>query len=95
MGAQSPEAPTIYPQATKIWNREPGGVPKTYDSQAKFWWTNNKIVRGQKGDLGFEKCGSSFEDLVEAVNLRYIYVHALALFTLQLGWQGISNYLDV
>ena len=28
---------------------------------------------GQKGDLGFEKCESSFEDLVEAVNLRYIY----------------------
>ena len=40
---------------------------------------------GQKGDLGFEKCESSFEDLVEAVNLRYICVHALALFTLQLG----------
>ena len=95
MGAQSPEAPTIYPQATKISNKEPGGVPKAYDSQAKFWWTNNKIVMGQKGDLGFKKCESSFEDLVEAVSLRYIYVHALALFTLQLGWQGISNYLDV
>ena len=40
---------------------------------------------GQKGDLGFEKYKLSFEDLVEAVNLRYIYVHALALFTLQLG----------
>ena len=25
---------------------------------------------GQKGDLGFEKCESSFEDLVEAVNLN-------------------------
>ena len=37
MGAQSPEAPTIYPQATKISNKEPGGVPKAYDSQAKFW----------------------------------------------------------
>jgi len=40
---------------------------------------------GQKGDLGFEKCESSFEDLVKAVNLRYIYVRALALLTLQLG----------
>ena len=38
---REPEAPTIYPQATKISNREP--EPKTYDSQAKFRWTNNKI----------------------------------------------------
>ena len=42
-GAQKPEAPTIYPLATKISNREPEWVNKTYDSQAKFRWTNNKI----------------------------------------------------
>ena len=34
---------TIYPWATKISNREPKQVPKTYDSQANFQWTNNKI----------------------------------------------------
>ena len=43
MGAQSPEVPTIYPQATKISNREPEWVPKTYDSEANFRWTSNKI----------------------------------------------------
>ena len=32
MGARSPEAPTVYPQATKISNRELEQVPKTYDS---------------------------------------------------------------
>ena len=41
--AQSPEAPTIYHCATKISNREPYRVPKTYDSQANFQWTNKKI----------------------------------------------------
>ena len=35
---------------------------------------------GQKGDLGFEKCESSFEDLVEAVNLRYIYRDGARIF---------------
>ena len=45
MGARLPEAPTIYPGATKISNREPEQAPKTYmyDSQANFQWTNNKI----------------------------------------------------
>ena len=38
---REPEDPKIYPQATIISNREP--EPKTYDSQAKFRWTNNKI----------------------------------------------------
>ena len=36
MGTWAPEAPTIYPRATKISNREPKRVPKTYDSQANF-----------------------------------------------------------
>ena len=31
-----PEAPTIYPRATKISNREPKWAPKTYDSLANF-----------------------------------------------------------
>ena len=43
MSAQSPEVPTIYPQATKISNREPEQAPKTYDSEANFEWTSNKI----------------------------------------------------
>ena len=43
MSAQSPEVPTIYPQATKISNREPKQAPKTYDSEANFQWTSNKI----------------------------------------------------
>ena len=34
---------TIYPQTTKISNTEPERVPKTYDSQANIWWTNNNI----------------------------------------------------
>ena len=42
-GARSPEAPTIYPRATKVSYRETERAPKTYDSQAKFQWTNNKI----------------------------------------------------
>ena len=43
MSAQSPEVPTIYPQVTKISNREPEQAPKTYDSEANFQWTSNKI----------------------------------------------------
>ena len=35
-GAWSPEA-LIYPQMTKISNREPQQMPKTYDFQANFW----------------------------------------------------------
>ena len=31
------------PSATKLLNREPKQAPKTYDSQANFQWTNNKI----------------------------------------------------
>ena len=42
-GARTPEAPTIYSRATKISNRERERAPKTYDSQANFQWTNNKI----------------------------------------------------
>ena len=34
---------TIYPRATKISNREPERALKTYDSQANFRRTNNKI----------------------------------------------------
>ena len=30
-------------RVTKISNKEPEWVPKTYDSRANFWWTNNKI----------------------------------------------------
>ena len=43
MSAQSPEVPTIYPQATKISNREAEQAPKTYDSEANFQWTSNKF----------------------------------------------------
>ena len=43
MGTWLPEAHTISPQVTKISNREPEQVPKTYDFQANFWWMNNQI----------------------------------------------------
>ena len=43
MDAPSQEAPTIYPRETKISNSEPKRVPKTYDSEANFKWTNNKF----------------------------------------------------
>ena len=36
MGAWSPEAPTIYLWATKIWNKEPEQVHKNHNSQANF-----------------------------------------------------------
>ena len=42
-GARASEASTIYPQATKILNREPERVPKNYDSHTNFKRTNNKI----------------------------------------------------
>ena len=42
-GAQSPEAPTICPWATKISHKEPPWAPKTYDSYANFQRTNDKI----------------------------------------------------
>ena len=42
-GTCGTKAPTIYPRATKISNREPKWAPKTYDSQANFQWTKNKI----------------------------------------------------
>ena len=43
MGSQSPEAPTICLSVTKISNKEPEQMPKTYDSHANFWLMNDKI----------------------------------------------------
>ena len=42
-GVRLPEAPTIYPQATKISNREPERAAETYDFQANCLWINSKI----------------------------------------------------
>ena len=42
-GARLSEAPTIYPQVTKISNREPERVAETYDFQANCLWINGKI----------------------------------------------------
>ena len=42
-GIRLPEAPTIYPQATKISNREPERAAETYDFQANCLWINSKI----------------------------------------------------
>ena len=39
----APEALTISPRAPKVSNKEPERVPKTYDSQDNFLWTNDKI----------------------------------------------------
>ena len=35
-GVSSPEAPTIWPRATKIANKEPEQAPETFDSQDNF-----------------------------------------------------------
>ena len=43
MGTWLTETRMISPQVTKISNREPEQVPKTYDFQANLWWMNNKI----------------------------------------------------
>ena len=42
-GCRSPEAPTIYPQATKISNREPKWVPLNLILRLTYFRTNNKI----------------------------------------------------
>ena len=39
----APEALTISQRAPKVSNKEPERVPKTYDSQDNFLWTNDKI----------------------------------------------------
>ena len=91
MGAQSPEAPTIYPQATKISNREPGGVPKTWFSG---WILVNKQQNcdRSKGRLRFREVWIKFRGSGRGCELK---IHICACISTLYTAAGVTGNLKL